>query len=42
MVIVFLRFGLAPLNRTNVIIVLASHMYIGFTYESCDALRLNI
>jgi hypothetical protein len=42
MVIVFLRFELARLNRTNVIVVLASHRYIGFTYEICDALRLNI
>jgi hypothetical protein len=33
MVIVFLRFELAWLNRTNVIIVLVSHRYIGFTYE---------
>jgi hypothetical protein len=35
MIIVFLRFE-------NVIIVLASHRYIGFTCEICDALRLNI
>jgi hypothetical protein len=41
MVIVFLRFELARLNRANMIIMLASHRYIGFTYESCDALRLN-
>jgi hypothetical protein len=36
-IIVFLRFEQARLNRTNVIIVLASHRYIGFTYEVCDA-----